>query len=594
MGIGLGRWTRGWRGMFPSFGRQDGRLLALLAVLVIIMTWPLAVQPGRLMLAAESPGDAFIFLWNFWWTNTALLEQGANPYFTRLLDYPAGVNLALHTFPLGYGLLSLPVQPLVPGLTGLITAYNLVVLFSFFIAGAGMYGLAYHVSRHRPGAMMAAAFYAFANYRFAHMVRLHCLSTEWLPFFVWFLLRWAETGRRRDAVGCALAGVAILYSSLEYLSFMMLLTPLLLMAIVAAGGARHSWRRLVAFRPLSAALLTGLLLALPLLVNLVPDMDRVTAFHPSQQRHFSADAVDFLIPNTRHPLWGEWSRGLTAGFHDGEGGFGLSLGYVGLALFGVYLWVWVRRRSPLALPGVWPLAAVLCLVLALGPYLHLAGHVYEPVMLPHGWLSEMIPSLRASRAAFRWIVPGLLFMAVTVAGATAALAGRLRAPRRSTLLAAGMLGFLLFEQWAAPLPLTTLTPLAVPACYADIATEPATGSLIHVPELWCGENLLLQTLHRQPIAAELNRCLPQAVGRREVTRRLELLVAWRNGLLAESSPPAHDTLWAQVRQEFRPAWVVVRQDLLPAPLARRARERLAAAGPVDVRPYEGATVYVFR
>lgn len=62
MGIGLGRWTRGWRGMFPSFGRQDGRLLALFALLVVVMTWPLAVQPGRLMLAAESPGDAFILL----------------------------------------------------------------------------------------------------------------------------------------------------------------------------------------------------------------------------------------------------------------------------------------------------------------------------------------------------------------------------------------------------------------------------------------------------------------------------------------------------------------------------------------------------
>ena len=97
-------------------------------------------------VSSYDAGDALIFLWNFWWTRHAL-ANGHN-ILDRPLGYPHGASLALHSYPLPYSLLSLPVQWLVPG-AGLIVAFNIAVLLSFVLTAAAHLVLAARISQLR-------------------------------------------------------------------------------------------------------------------------------------------------------------------------------------------------------------------------------------------------------------------------------------------------------------------------------------------------------------------------------------------------------------------------------------------------------------
>src|SRR5215471_943843 len=127
--------------------------------------------------------DAGIFMWNFWWTRHALVS-GHSLYWTDSLLYPHGASLALHSYPLPYCLLSLPVQWLVPGVPGLIVAFNLTVLLSFILTAAAVCVLAARVTRSCTGGLVAGVIVALAPFRFLNIARLHLIATEFPAFYV--------------------------------------------------------------------------------------------------------------------------------------------------------------------------------------------------------------------------------------------------------------------------------------------------------------------------------------------------------------------------------------------------------------------------
>ena len=117
-------------------GRQaavHGFVLLGYLLLTVIMTWPLVTQ-----LTTAIPGDSFDGwqnYWNLWWMKTALVDRLQTPFVTDLLYYPTGVGLYFHTLNPFNGLLTLPLQLS----NGLFVAYNTVILFSWTMAGYGVY-----------------------------------------------------------------------------------------------------------------------------------------------------------------------------------------------------------------------------------------------------------------------------------------------------------------------------------------------------------------------------------------------------------------------------------------------------------------------
>ncbi len=612
----------GWCLLGRPAGRFTFRGSTLLGffVLSIGVTSPLLLRLDQMMLASGAGTDAFIGVWDLWWAREAL-TRGLDPLETSWVFHPHGTNLALHTLCLTYGILSVPVQllvrPIYAGMSGvpassvsagqgaadpgsLFVVYNLVVLASFTLSGYLTYRLARSViasrlplpSPHpRTAAIVAGVLFACTNYRFANTVRLHVLGTEFLVLCVW---AWFCFLRRPDARRLLLfagAGVLVMYNSLEYAAYV----PLL--CLVLAAGSIPGWRavriqlrgnRLRGSWRIAVGSLAVVLAVVPLVAALLRRSgEGATSFDPRLAAFFSADLLDFFLPNPRHPLWGSAFRDITAGFHRGDSGFGLTIGWSALALFvAASAALFSRRRGkdedaglqqagdidprPLGLPAnagpdprVWFWGAIVFLILALGPELHVAGRS-AGLPLPQAIVAKVLPFLGGSRTPIRYMAPAWVCLAITIAAGWASWERRRRArveeagmpqgagaAARSPRQAEGRSGpdhpgpdhpgpnlpgldlpirrlpgsggnsstwrigavvtaLVWIEALAAPWPMVSVP---VPAVYRAAAASLPEGleqgtALVDLPGMPARESLLYQTVHRQRLVQNVESAMP--------------------------------------------------------------------------------------
>lgn len=593
--------------------------------LALGMTAPHVLRLTRMMLVSGAGTDAYIGVWNLWWTATAL-GRGLNPLETGWIFHPNGTSLALHTFSFTYGLLSLPLQWILNAILGapasLFAVYNLLVLASFTLSGYFVYRLALRESGCRGGSILAGIVFAFANYRFANTVRLHVLATEFLVLSVWACIAYLE---RPDARRLALwigAYLLLLYASLEYAAYALLLFALPAVPAVRAWwrerGAREggssSARRILAQ---GAVALGGLVLLLPLLLQLRRRLSEGdTSFDPRMAAFFSADLLDFLLPNPRHPLWGGLFTRITAGFHDGDPGFGLSLGWIVLAVSAFSAVALQRARRG----RIWFWGFVLFWVLSLGPVLHVAGTV-TGLPLPQALLSKALPFLAGSRTPIRYMAPGLLCLAMTLAMGWAAWRER-RRPAEGTRAGAFLLepvlgGLILLELLAAPMPMARVE---IPRVYREIqassGSASGTAALLHVPGIPAREDLLYQTVHGQKLVQSLEGAIPLRSRRgpdpfaqphwAALTRNLGQ-PGWIASMPPAQRPAVIEALRSFLRQ-YGVRWVVVvgsypvlgadgrsvvANPVLDASSYQAFRENMWLLGPVREREVDGDTLFEF-
>lgn len=252
----------------------------------------------------------------------------------------------------------------------------------------------------------------------------------------------------------------------------------------------------------------GGLLLLPLGLGLLQRFRQGgTSFDPRLAGFFSADLIDFLLPNPRHPLWGRLFEGITARFHNGDAGFGQSIGWVALGLFVIAVGSNFRARTGRR----WFWGFLVFFVLSLGPSLHLAGRVLENPPLPQALLSRVLPFLAGSRTPIRFVAPASLCLALAVACGWAALRRRQGfadpSPARpgATRIEVMVGAALLFESLAAPMPLLRVP---VPEVYGQIPPTPGYYALAVIPGLAARESMLYQVVHRQRLVQSVETAIP--------------------------------------------------------------------------------------
>ncbi|MBO0817266.1 MAG: hypothetical protein J2P30_19235, partial [Actinobacteria bacterium] len=139
--------------------RPVGQHLALLACYTavgITVTWPRAtwLVEGKL----QATRDAGVYVWDFWWMAHSV-EHLSNPWFTRSIVAPAGVQLGYHALMPLEGAAMVPVTLLY----GPSASYNLL---SILMPGLMCYA-AYRVARlwlpTQTGAVFAGAFFGLSS-----------------------------------------------------------------------------------------------------------------------------------------------------------------------------------------------------------------------------------------------------------------------------------------------------------------------------------------------------------------------------------------------------------------------------------------------
>jgi hypothetical protein len=406
--------------------RRHPRLAALAGyvVLAAAATWPLLAR----FTTEMGGGDAgWQTLWGLWWWHRAL-AGGSSPFSCEALRWSTGVPMWFQAWDVPSALALLPLWPLTPHLPE-VAIYNTALFLGFPLAGFTFYLLCRELWGGELGPFLAGAIYTFSAYHFAHALgHLHLASMEWSPLY---FLGLARTVRRHGALAPLLAGVALALSaaaSFYHLAFCALGTIALVPAWLPEDRATILTRSF-----LRRALLLGgtfLLLAGWLLVGAARALRSGPYARVGDAVRGSADLLSFFVPGAVSA----WR--VSPGFGGAEADAAY-VGYVALALAG-----WALFRARAVRP--WLLVAAVGSVLALGPFLQVAGRVHDFAPLPYGWLERAVPALRLADAParFSWLVT---FGVAVAAGA--ALSALVRAGRRGPLLASLVAALALVETW---------------------------------------------------------------------------------------------------------------------------------------------------
>ena len=482
----------GGTGILGKRWSTQALIVGAYVLLALALTWPLVMHFG-----SHVPGNGVDdppLTWNLWWVQYALLRLGQNPFACDYLFYPLGINLAFYTLTVLNGLLSIPWQ----GLLGLVPASNLLLLSSFVLSGYGAFLLADHLLRREGeragGERLAAAFaagllYAFASSKMAYAAlgQWNIASSQWVPFYVLYLLRMGEEpGRRRYPLLAALFLLFQAYAELTYASFLVLFTVLwaIWQGVQCLRSGRPLRRLVLDLALVGAIFLLGLA---PVLAMMLPDMwleGDIFVQGSGFADVFSADLLGFFVPTMYHPFLGS----LVGRFDfDHSVGQHIYLGYSVLALAAVGLLFWKRgatapeERGPSARVGFWALSAFVFWLLTLGPSLRVNGQD-TGLPLPFALLAQL-PFFKGNRYPSRYSVMLVLSLAMLVAFGLAALGQRRRAGRRGAgWLALLLVGLMLFEHLSLPLP---LSDMRVPPVYRFLKAElPAEGTLLDLPLAW--------------------------------------------------------------------------------------------------------------
>lgn len=154
----------GWRRWLRSPGRALatgplGRHLWLLACYLtvgIAVTWPRAtyLADGKL----QATRDAGVYVWDFWWMARAV-EHLSNPWFTRAIVAPAGVQLGYHALMPLEGAAMMPVTVLF----GPSASDNLLSILMPGLMCYAMYRAARLWLRTQTGAVITGAFFGLSS-----------------------------------------------------------------------------------------------------------------------------------------------------------------------------------------------------------------------------------------------------------------------------------------------------------------------------------------------------------------------------------------------------------------------------------------------
>ena len=433
------------------------RALALYAALTAACTWPL-VQRLHIM----DPGDSAFFAWALgWFVHAVKTDPASLPHGN--IYHPARYTLGMDEPIFGTSVLALPLAPFTDDA---VLMLNVVRLLTYVLSAFGVYLLAKELGAADSPALIAGAFFAFSPMRADQVAHLSTLGTQWLPFVLLFLLRFARTSRRRDAMLASLffvlAGWACGYHGMLGL---VLLPPAALVLL---------WDRLRELpRALPAVALAGLGLY-PLYVL------HQAAFVPhgfvrgrAETVFYSASLESFLATSPWNRLYGE----LTTQFRNEGSGYlfpGLVVpALVALGVFGLAK----RRARPSRQAVALALVAFGALLIAVGPEVRLLGKTLFPG--PYGLLRELVPVFQSMRVTSR----AGIFIALVLCALSAKTLNRWRtSPARLLLVfALGMA-----ETIIAPIPLASWaqvidTTKPPPQVYEWLRAQPGEFAIVELP-----------------------------------------------------------------------------------------------------------------
>lgn len=421
--------------------------------LAVLFTLPVSVSPRSALLG--SPGDNYQHAWFLWYFAKAV-AKGHNPFYTRLIFYPSGVNLSWSTFDPLAGLLALPFSVTV----GPVVAYNVSLVLQLALTAFFARLLCLKICGNEAAATIGGVAFGFSPFLLAHALGHLSLVTAFpIPAYALALHRLLneENPSAKDGAILGLALLLTAFAHYNYTAFCVMFTAAVIGADFLSEGTgilRRVWK------PFCVASLTFLAGFSPLLALLLGNRGDVPT--PRTLEHvekYSADALGFLIPSWNHLLLGgfarTWDRSIfTAGFEGTVyvGPFVLLLAFVGLRQGRITQQRWATRAM---------LAGAIFYLFSLGPRVRLLGR-QTGIPAPAGLIYHL-HSARFLSAPARFHVLTTLCLSILVSIGLASLLNRLTKKWQRWLLVSAVSFLLVLDSITVPFPGSSITNPTEPA-----------------------------------------------------------------------------------------------------------------------------------
>jgi hypothetical protein len=432
--------------------------------------WPLwPGDPSRMPLCACS--DPAQGVWFLGWIPYALGHL-QNPFFTRLIDYPTGANLAQNTEMPLLGLLGAPLSVALSP----VSSFNLVMWLAYPASATSLYLVARRFVRSEAPAALAGLLYGFSAYVVGEGLGHPNLSFVPIPPVILLLVFELTVTQRRRALRQGLllgaACIAQFLISPEVLSTTAIMATVGLAVLAAARPRELSRARLAhAASGLAACLVLFLVVLAYPLWFLVAGPARFHGPVQGANNPYRADLLGPIMPTPAERIAPGALKAIGASFTGAT--YAENGSYLGIALLSAFvaLVVAARRNRWVVFLAV---MAFFAFLLSLGPRLEVDGHLTR-VPLPFALIVHLplLENVLPSRISLYQDMFVALGCAVGLDSVLARLprAPRPRALRRSARLVA------LGAAVAAPLALLVpawpdrTVPIGVPSLFTTKASR---------------------------------------------------------------------------------------------------------------------------
>jgi hypothetical protein len=451
----------------PRLSARQGIVahLAVFGLFVMLAVIWLRPLPWQMADHVTGPGDPLTTAWRLVWPGQWLMQRDA-PFWQTNVLYPASNAFARDELTLGDSLIA---GPIYAGTRNALVAYNLTLLLTLALSGFTMYGLTWHLLRHRAAGIIAGIIFALAPYHLAQLDHVGLLAVQWLPLIVLFLDRTLRTRRWRDAALLALV-IDLQALSAGYYAYWSAAIIALYLGYVAL-----SQRRLLtqdALGRVGGAFAVAFLALVPVILPFRAVATAEAWARPMREvEYWSARPQTWLAATPTNLIYGRLVRA-----HAWTWSTEMYLFPGALAVALAVVAVVTGKRGWLR----WYAVALTCggFVLTLGPFLHLARRDTGRIPLPYLLLYRLVPGGDALRAPVRAAPIAMLGLALLAGIGWKRLAALMRKRQ--------------MHRWASSL---AAMALCIALC-GEYATAPV--QTVRVPQLRGGASSLADWLRAQP------------------------------------------------------------------------------------------------
>ena len=472
----------------------------------LLFTFPLILRIFTSTPLADGHGDQFQSIWMFWWFKTALFNLITNPFYTTFLYFPHGSSLIYH-MPVFLSLLSLPIQYLFGSQPGLILSHNLILIFTFVISGFGVYLLVRYLIKDPVVAFICGLIFAFSSYRLWNLNHLNLLSTEWIPFYILYLIRSIDEKSLRKGLWAGVFFIFTFLSDFTCVLFIAFFTLFYLVGRLITSRSQLLDKKVI--RNSCIVLFSVVVILSPLLYSL-SSIKIDWQPRPGESIMYSANLVGYFIPVRERSLLGGTFLPSQHNY-NGVGGGQLFLGYILLFLV-LYTLIKLRKMRI----KFWFFSALIFLLFSLGQAFHIYNRSYDLKWLPYNLIYTYVPLFQIGRTPSRFSLMVNLCLVIFSGYGLHHLFNTANSPQgylsdlknflKGFLVRRGMPIFvallICFEFIKVP---TTLISVKVPECYQELRDIHGDCAILEVPASFTGTALIAniymyyQTVHEKRV-----------------------------------------------------------------------------------------------